>query len=146
MIREATLRDIPALVEFLKPFHEEGEHKDISINPKFVTTNLKMMLSSPMHKIWVVVKDGDICASLGVVSTEFWFSKRHYATNLFLCANDKGKGTAGFLLKKFKKWVDSRPIIKDASLITGGDNSERIELLYKAVGFTRSGGYFRLGI
>lgn len=146
MIRDATLKDISNLIEFLKPFHEEGEHKDISINTKLVKTNLQMMLSSPMHRIWLVIRDGEICAALGVVSTELWFSKRHYTTNLFLCANNKGKGTAGFLLKKFKKWVDSRPIIKDASLITGNDNSERVELLYKAVGFTHSGGYFRLGI
>jgi hypothetical protein len=49
-------------------------------------------------------------------------------------------------LRKFKKWVDSRPLIKDVTLgITSeiGDY-ERVEKLYQAVGFKRLGGLFRL--
>jgi|TARA_Y100000310_G_scaffold279895_1_gene299299 N-acetylglutamate synthase-like GNAT family acetyltransferase len=148
MIRDATLKDIPELIEFLKPFHDEGGYMDISIDAKVMKINLQNMLSSPMHKIWVVERDGEICASLGVVSTEIWYSKRHYATNLFLCSNNKGKGSAGFLLRKFKKWCDSRPIIRDVTLgITSeiGD-IKRVEQLYQAIGFKRLGGLFRLKI
>lgn len=146
MIREASLKDIQELVTFLTPFHDEGGYKDISIDRKVCAENLRTMLSSNMHKIWLVQRDGEICAALGVVSTELWFSKRHYATNLFLCANSKGRGSAGFLLRKFKRWVDSRPLIKDVTLgITSeiGD-FERVEKLYQAVGFKRLGGLFRL--
>ena len=104
------------------------------------------MLSSPMHKIWVVEKDGEICGALGVVSQELWFSKRHYATNLFLCTNNKGKGSAGFLLRKFKKWVNSRPLIRDVTLAVTSElgNADRVEQLYRAVGFKRLGGIYRL--
>ncbi len=146
MIRDATLKDISELMEFLHPFHDEGGYRDINIDRTTVAKNLQIMLSSPMHKIWVVERDGQICGALGVVSTELWFTKRHYATNLFLCANNKGRGSAGFLLRKFKRWVDSRPIIKDVTLgITSeiGD-PERVEKLYQTVGFKRLGGLFRL--
>tara|TARA_B100000949_G_C14098131_1_gene372921 strand:+ start:140 stop:586 length:447 start_codon:yes stop_codon:yes gene_type:complete len=146
MIRDASLADIPELINFLEPFHDDGGYKDISVDKKTASSNLRSMLSSPMHRIWVVERDGTICAALGVVSTELWFTKRHYATNLFLCANDKGRGSAGFLLRKFKTWVDSRPIIKDVTLgITSeiGD-CDRVEKLYQTVGFKRLGGLFRL--
>jgi hypothetical protein len=49
-------------------------------------------------------------------------------------------------LRKFKTWVDSRPIIKDVTLgITSeiGD-CDRVEKLYQTVGFKRLGGLFRL--
>ena len=146
MIRDATLKDIRKLIEFLKPFHDNGGYKDISVNEKVAKTNLQMMLSSPMHKIWLVERDGQICAALGVVSTELWFTKRHFATNLFLCSNNKGKGSAGFLLRKFKKWVDSRPIIKDVTLGVTSEigDTERVGKLYQAVGFKRLGGLYRL--
>jgi hypothetical protein len=146
MIRDASLKDISELMDFLQPFHDEGGYRDITIDKTTVSHNLKIMLSSPMHKIWVVERDGQICGALGVVSTELWFTKRHYATNLFLCANNKGRGSAGFLLRKFKSWVDSRPIIKDVTLgITSeiGDPA-RVEKLYQTVGFKRLGGLFRL--
>jgi len=148
MLREATLKDVKPLLGFLKPFHEEGGYKDIAPQTKLAHTNLQVMLSSPMHKIWVIERDGEICASLGVVSQELWFTKRHYATNLFLCANNKGKGTAGFLLRRFKRWVDSRPIIKDVTLAVTSEigDVERVEKLYQAVGFKRLGGVFRLEI
>ena len=146
MSREATLNDVNSLIEFLKPFHESGGYKDIPPQTKLARTNLQVMLSSPMHKVWVVERDGQICAALGVVSQELWFTKRHYATNLFLCANNKGKGTAGFLLRRFKKWVDSRPIIKDVTFAVTSEigDIERVEKLYQAVGFKRLGGLFRL--
>ena len=148
MIRDATLKDIPELIGFLKPFHDNGGYKDISINEKVAKTNLQMMLSSPMHKIWLVERDGEICAALGVVSTELWFTKRHFATNLFLCSNNKGKGSAGFLLRKFKKWVDSRPIIKDVTLGVTSEigDTKRVGKLYQAVGFKRLGGLYRLTV
>lgn len=148
MAREATLKDIPELINFISPFHECGGYKDIPFQNKVAKTNLTHMLSSPMHKVWVIEKDGEICAALGVVSQELWFSKRHYATNLFLCANDKGRGTAGFLLRKFKKWVDSRPIIQDVTLAVTSEigDTERTERLYQAVGFKSLGGVYRLNI
>ena len=49
-------------------------------------------------------------------------------------------------MRKFKTWVDSRPIIKDVTLgITSeiGD-CDRVEKLYQTVGFKRLGGLFRL--
>jgi len=146
MAREATRQDIQHLISFLSPFHEGGGYRDCSINKKTVEANLTSMLSSPMHKVWVIERDGEICAALGVVSTELWFSKRHYATNLFLCANNKGRGTAGFLLRRFKKWVDSRPIIKDVTLAVTSEigDVQRVEKLYQRVGFKRLGGLYRL--
>ena len=102
MIRDAVLKDVNELIEFLTPFHDNGGYKDISINRDIAKKNLIAMFSSRMHHIWVVEKDGAICAALGVISTELWFSRRHYATNLFFCANGKGKGSGGFLLRKFK--------------------------------------------
>ena len=148
MLREGTLKDVNPLIEFLKPFHEGGGYKDIALQTKQARFNLQVMLSSPMHKIWVIERDGEICASLGVVSQELWFTKRHYATNLFLCANNKGKGSAGFLLRRFKRWVDERPIIKDVTLAVTSEigDIERVEKLYQAVGFKRLGGVFRLEI
>ena len=146
MSREALVKDIYPLIEFLTPFHEGGGYKDISINRKTAHKNLTHMISSPMHKIWIVEKDGEICAALGVISTELWFAKKHYATNLFLCANNDGKGKAGFLLRRMKRWVESRPLISDVTLsVTSeiGDN-ERVGKLYNAVGFKRLGGVYRL--
>ena len=147
-MREATLKDVQPLIDFLTPFHEEGAYQDIPIQRRLTSSNLQSMLSSPMHKIWVVERDGRICSALGVVSQELWFTKRHYATNLFLCTNNKGKGTAGFLLRRFKKWVNSRPIIKDVTLAVTSEigDIERVEKLYQAVGFKRLGGVFRLEI
>jgi hypothetical protein len=148
MLREATLKDVKPLLGFLKPFHEEGGYKDIAPQTKLAHTNLQVMLSSPMHKIWVVERDGRICSALGVVSQELWFTKRHYATNLFLCANGEGRGTAGFLLRCFKKWLDSRPIIKDVTFAITSElgDVDRVEKLYQAVGFKKLGGLFRLEI
>ena len=145
MIREAKYSDITHLCSFLEPFHDIGAYNNISVNKPTTIKNLTAMLSSPMHKIWVVERDGEICGALGVVSTELWFSKRHYATNLFLCTNDSGKGSAGFLLRAFKRWVNGRPIIKDVTLAITSEigDPERVEQLYQAVGFKKLGGLFR---
>lgn len=147
MIREATLKDVKSIINFLRPFHEESGYKDIKIQDQSASQNLQIMLSSPMHKIWVIENDGEICAALGVISQELWFTKRHYATNLFFCSNDKGKGKAGFLLRKFKKWADERPAIKDVTFSITSDmgDLERVGKLYQAVGFKKMGGLFRLG-
>jgi len=146
MIRDATLNDVHPLVDFLTPFHDNGGYKDIKIDRKVASENLRSMLSSKMHHIWVVEREGEICAALGVVSTELWFTKRHYATNLFFCSNDKGKGSGGFLLRKFRRWVSDRPIIKDVTLGITSELGEvdRVEKLYQAVGFENLGGLFRL--
>ena len=146
MIRDANLKDVAELIEFLTPFHDDGGYKDISINRDIAKKNLTAIFSSKMHHIWVVERDGQICAALGVVSTELWFSRRHYATNLFFCANGKGRGSAGFLLRKFKAWVQSKPIIRDVTLGVTSEigDVERIEKLYQAVGFKKLGGLFRL--
>ena len=64
MIRDATLKDISELMEFLHPFHDEGGYRDINIDRTTVAKNLQIMLSSPMHKIWVVERDGQLsCGS-----------------------------------------------------------------------------------
>jgi hypothetical protein len=146
MIRDANLKDVQPLIDFLTPFHDNGGYKDIKINRKVASDNLIAMLSSKMHHIWIVEKEGEICAALGVVSTELWFTKRHYATNLFFCSSNKGKGTAGFLLRKFKRWVADRPIIKDVTLGITSELGEvqRVEKLYEAVGFANLGGLYRL--
>jgi GNAT superfamily N-acetyltransferase len=146
MIRDATLKDVKPLVDFLTPFHDNGGYRDIKIDNRVASDNLISMLSSKMHHIWIVEKDGEICAALGVVSTELWFTKRHYATNLFLCSNVRGKGSAGFLLRRFKRWVADRPIIKDVTLGVTSElgEVERVERLYQAVGFENLGGLFRL--
>ena len=148
MAREAKPKDIDGLIDFLIPFHDDGGYKDIEINRKTIKENLTHMLSSKMHKIWVVERDDEICAALGVVSNELWFSKRHYATNLFLCANNKGRGTAGFLLRRFKKWTSSRPLIRDVTLGVTSElgDPERVGRLYKACGFKNLGGVYRLEI
>lgn len=145
MIREATIKDIKSLTLFLLPFHEKSGYTDIKPNSEVAKKNLEIMLSSRMHKIWVVERDGEICGSLGVVSNELWFTKRHYATNLFFCVNDKGRGTGGYLLRKFKRWIDSRPIIRDVTLAITSEmgDVERVEKLYQAVGFKRLGGLYR---
>ena len=145
MIREAKYTDINPLCDFLTPFHEDGAYSDISVNRKTAVKNITAMMSSPMHKIWVVERDGEICGALGVVSTELWFSKRHYATNLFLCTNTSGRGSAGFLLRAFKRWVNERPNIKDVTLAITSEigDVERVEKLYQAVGFKKLGGLFR---
>ena len=146
MIRDATLKDVAELIEFLTPFHDNGGYKDISINRDIAKKNLTAMFSSKMHHIWVVEKDGQICAALGVVSTELWFSRRHYATNLFFCSNNKGRGSGGFLLRKFRVWCSERPIIRDVTLGVTSEigDVERVEKLYQAIGFKKLGGLFRL--
>jgi len=58
MIREATLKDVKSIINFLKPFHEESGYKDIKIQDQSASQNLQIMLSSPMHKIWIIENDG----------------------------------------------------------------------------------------
>jgi len=146
MIRDATVKDIKNLISFLNELHDISGYSDIKVQEKVTEQNLQIMLSTPMHKIWVAEKDSKICGALGVVSQQLWFCKRHYTTNLFFCVNNQGKGSGAFLLRRFKRWVDSRPIIKDVTLSITSEikDKNRVGKLYQAVGFKEIGGIFRL--
>jgi len=146
MIREAQAGDILALVAFMKSIQAGSAYEGIRHDDGVMRKNFTSMMSSPMHKIWILEIEGEICGALGAISNELWFSRSKFATDLFCVVNDRGRGKGYLLVKRFLDWTRTRPAIKDVTMSISSElgDVERTEALYERLGLKRIGTLFRL--
>lgn len=141
IIRPATLQDVTAIFQIaeeqakryplLKPDHEK------------IKTQIRLAISSPQHFCHVVIGAPQrICGALVAMSgNNMWAQRQFAAVNLWV-SSIPGGGAA--LLRRFRNWVLSRPVIRVAGLMPDLDVDPRTWDLAQRIGFKKHGGGYLL--
>jgi hypothetical protein len=140
MIRPATMFDAQQIVDLAVPLMAKyplmadvGRTRDL----------MRLLISSRAHFAWVADNDGAVTgALLAATGDNAWAKKKHSAVLLWL-SRTAGDGAA--LLRKYRDWVLTRPVIRVAGFSPDiNDIDPRAWKLAERIGFERHGGSYLL--
>lgn len=140
MIREATIDDIPKLVEMGRSLHDETTYKHVEYSPERVAETCRLMISNGF--LVVAEKGGQV---VGVMMGDVyvpWYTTERMGIDytLYITPEHRNGLIAVKMIKRFEAWCISmgakqiRPGIG-----TGDPNAIR---LYKALGYRSVGEWF----
>ncbi len=112
MIRSATKRDIPALVEMGRMMHGESPtFRHIPLNLAKVTRQFAHAVKADTHCVIVAADDEPYGVLLGY-SQDYWFSDAMMANDLILYVKPERRGGRDGvrLIRAFEKWAKDKGI------------------------------------
>lgn len=142
MIRPATLADVEAIWRI--GVYETRVYKELKPDTKKIRNSIIQAISSASHFAWVSVDvHNDVQGALiGLTSGNLWAQRKNCLVALWssYIAGDGAK-----LLREFKRWVQSRRVIRVAGLVPDSENIDtRAYDLAERIGFRRCGGTYLL--
>ena len=141
MIRPAVLADIDAI--FVIALCEAERYQDLRPDPVKIHKGIIQSISSAKHIALVAEHDGKVTGTLiGLTSDNLWAQRSNCLVVLWY---SKIVGDGIKLLRAFKKWVQSRRLIRVAGFVHDSDHmGRRAFLLAERMGFSRCGGAYLL--
>lgn len=134
MIRPAAPGDAAAIVELAV----ESVMKDpipVRVDRERISAVVRECISSPAHFAWVSEVKGKVVGAMGALSQPgFWFERQQCDVVMFYCREGND---GGLLIRRFARWVKSRPAIKMATFSLEPGADPRIADLVKKLGFAR---------
>lgn len=141
MIREATLDDIPRLLELGQVMHQESPvYNAFPLNEDRVVGFLSYLINSDDGCVFVAIQDGEVIGGMaGIVSEHLWSDIRlAYDIGWFFLPEHRGHLTSIRILQAFLEWAKSKAE-QIMIMNTSGVNTERILPLYEKQGFKKAG-------
>lgn len=141
MIRPATLADIDAI--FRLAFKDVQSYVLLRPDYKKMRKGIMMSISGANHFSWVSENAGKVNGVLiGLTSDNLWAQRKNCFV-AFWKAEVAGDGAK--LLREFKRWVQSRRIIRVAGFVPDSNHIDmRAYDLAQRIGFRRCGGAYLL--
>ncbi len=134
MIRPATHRDIPRLVELgVRFMRESGYAKHLAINEDAQANLAADLIEAPHGLVLVDEQDGDITGMIGVIATLHPHSGDSVMSELFWYVLPRARGGGVRLLLAAEDWARANGISK--SLVVSPKQS--VSDLYRRLGYTR---------
>lgn len=145
MIRDATADDLDALVALGQAMHDESRFSVLEYSPQKVRALLSSLIGSQYMK--VVERGGSVVGGFAGVVLPHWSSQDlvGYDLGLFMSRDNRGGGTAAYLLNGFRKWALSRGAKMVTIGISTGVEVEKTRELYDRLQF-RTVGYICEGV
>ena len=110
MIRQAALKDLPAVVSLGIEALETDPYPGLVISPDRVKAVATDCISSACNFAWVSEVEGDVVAAVCAQVHDMQFYERKQATVVQFYTRHPGAGIP--LIRKFLKWARSRGAIK----------------------------------
>ncbi len=105
-IREATLDDVPRLVELGSKFINGSNYKKhIPIDLEKTTQSIETLISIPHGVVFVYEENGLITGMIGFLSSIQIFSNEPTVTEMFWFTDPNKRGSGIRLLKHSEKWA-----------------------------------------
>ena len=136
MIREATVDDVPSLVEMGARFiAETGYRNHIAINPRALANLMIGLIDAVSGVIFVSEKDGKPVGMIGAHVYMHPMSLESVGAETFWWVEPeaRGKGSGIRLLKKAEAWADERGAVRMQMVAP----NERVAKVYSALGYTK---------
>jgi len=134
MIREATLADVPAIVDLAVESVTQNPLPVKICRDSMAETAIES-ISGNRHFVWVSELDGEVVAAVGAMSERsFWYERQQCSVMLYY-TRVPGEGVK--LLRQFGKWVESRPVIKVAVIELEPESDPRLLKFLSRIGFSR---------
>ena len=140
MIRPATLQDRQAI--FTLALEQSKLYPMLKPDRSKMQELIIDSISAAKHFCWVAEREGKVGGVLVGLSGNNLWAQRQFCSITLWTSKIPGEGMA--LLRAFKKWVISRPVIRVAGIAPDVDLDLRIWMLMKRVGFNQQGGAFLL--
>ena len=145
MIRDATMLDIPVLLELGKEMHAESAFSYLPFDEKKVSGLLAALISSPDGCLLVYEEKNEVVGGLAAVSCPFFFCHEVFATDLavFVRKSRRGGRAVIELTRGYSEWADGRPAVRETHLgVSTGLKTDSVAKLYQRLGFSPRGGTF----
>lgn len=133
-IREATLADLPALLEMFETFRQTPAYaRYVAKAPAVAEAFLRSLLASPDATIFVRGWDGEIVGMLGVMAYAHPMSGERMASELFWWLDQDSRGSGGWMLRRAEKWAKAHGAIR-LQMVSPVEKS-RVRETYTALGY-----------
>lgn len=134
MIREATLADVPAIVDLAVESVTQNP-LPVRICKDSMAETAAEAISGNRHFVWVSEIEGEVVAAVGAMAERsFWYERQQCSVMLYY-TRVPGEGVK--LLRQFGKWVKSRPVIKVAVIELEPESDPRLLKFLSRIGFSR---------
>ena len=132
MIREATLEDIPAMVEMGQRFARIDPYKDIlHENPEQMAAMGTSLIESESGIILVLEREGSLIGMIGMVCSPHFISGEMFSGEVFWWVDQEHRGNGVRLMKAAEKWSREHGA-KTMQMIAP---TERVGRLYTRMGY-----------
>ncbi|HFZ1111755.1 TPA: N-acetyltransferase family protein [Citrobacter koseri] len=142
MVRNATVGDIPALIELGTRMYLESRYSQNSPFDADKCAELaRSLINNPAGCVLVAEKDNQVIGWLGGGIAEQWFSRQLMAFEygLFIAPEYRGGSAGPRLARAFIGWAKDHGAALINMGITTGVHEERTGELYSRLGLHRSG-------
>jgi hypothetical protein len=142
MIRPAVLSDLHEILGIARD--EARQYRNLKVDMKKIHKGVIQAISSAKHFCWVEVNDQNYATGvlIGLTSENLWAQRSNCLVVLWY---SKVVGNGVKLLRAFKKWVQSRRLIRVAGFVPDSNHiGQRPFLLAERMGFSRCGGAYLL--
>lgn len=148
MIRDATLMDVPALVELGAAMHAESKWARMCFDRDKTAALLVRLVEHPTGCVLVAENGGAVIGGMIGWCDEHFFSHDKYASELgvFVAPDKRGGMAAVRLLRAFQGWARANGAALIEVGITTGVHLERSAKFYEAVGCKRTGAVFEMEV
>lgn len=149
LIRKATLKDIPALIELGRTIHAESELSILSYDSEKLSQTLKDLVESKREThCFFVAEDSErrlFGAFIGCVE-EYFFSYSLVAHSIVLYVDPKWRGSPAAVkfIHAFRKWALNRDVAQICIGVATGVTIGRTDRFLKRLGFKMTGGNYAL--
>lgn len=142
MIRCATEKDFPRLVELGRQMHAEGSYASMPFDPNVLTATLAKVRE--VGFICVHESDGRVDGVMVAVMAPSWFGPGKTASDLALFVEPQARGgTAAYrLVEAFVRWATHHGVHAMYLGITTAVHPEQTGRLFEKLGFARVGGIY----
>ena len=132
VIREATIEDIPALVEMGMRFAQSEAYKHIlRDNPVQFESMARMLITSESSVMLVLEKNGHVEGMIGMLCTPHFLSGDMFAGEVCWWINPEHRGNGVRLMKSAEDWSREH----GATSIQMVAPNERVGRLYERLGY-----------
>lgn len=149
LIRNATVQDIPALIERGYAIHAETDLSVLSYDPEKLRDTLKQLIESQKGThCFFVAEDPDgrlIGGFIGCVE-EYFFSRNRVAHSILLYVDPKWRGSPAAVkfIHAFRRWALNRNAVEMCIGVATGVTIGRTDRFLKRLGFKMTGGNYAM--
>lgn len=142
-IRQATLDDLPALINLGELMHAESPRfSTITFSPARLGHTLAALVQSPMGFVWVTETEaGEVVGGMVATAFQHWASDDLMTTDLalFMAPEHRGGTAAARLARKYHQWArDLGAKLIQQGVTTGVHTDQTVQLLER-LGMKRCG-------
>jgi GNAT superfamily N-acetyltransferase len=146
-VRLATVEEIPVLVEFTREFNETTRFREYRHTPKRIAAQLRMLIEGRGFRSPVFIAEDSAGRPVGTLigwAQDMIFTEELVAGIMFfwVLPGHAWDGAALRLLRAFARWALELGVKSINASITSGEKIEEYERVFKALGFTYTGGNF----